>query len=535
MPSLWRQALLKLCSLEIPPISLRGALGLSLVVHAMFFCLAAVLVTNWRSSYSGATPLLLEFAFMPGNELSQTHEPAALVPTESQRNAREVAGAEKTSSRDESRPQAAQHGPASSVNEESLPSLEHTDFALPEEKFELKTAPPAMRARSAASPLAPALLPLTPKEGQKLTHEIAKLSTRAPFFTQRDTSLKFETGGKSYVANVRHLPASSATGIDEVEVTLTTDRNGQQWQTQVRMMRLAFSHFAQFVDYWDPHVAIHDDKLDGRFHTNSSFSISSSKGVRPKFQGKVTTAAFDIRQAERWGVANDKEIFQGGLETGAREIRMPGKSNALFQTAGLADSLCHRFEEEAWITFHRDGSYSWRSAAQAQTHARKLPRQPFLLAGGKNATLHVQGVVCGKVLVQSEKRIVIDDDLIYARAPEVFSDSEDYLGLVCRKNISIAPPKVTGPGDLRIYAAILAEGRFEVTHLYSEDRATLHIYGSLSAGSLSATEPRYATHVRFDKRLEQRRPPYFPMTDRYEITDWQPEWKMVMPEGEEQK
>ncbi|NUO84098.1 hypothetical protein HUU05_28830 [candidate division KSB1 bacterium] len=55
------------------------------------------------------------------------------------------------------------------------------------------------------------------------------------------------------------------------------------------------------------------------------------------------------------------------------------------------------------------------------------------------------------------------------------------------------------------------------------------------SGSLSATEPRYATHVRFDKRLEQRRPPYFPMTDRYEITDWQPEWKMVMPEGEEQK
>ncbi len=473
---------------------------------------------------------------MPGNELSPTHEPAALAAAETAKNTHTDASAtEEVSPHDELEPQASQHGPAFSTDEKLLSSFDHITPAFSAEEVKLKTMSPAMRARSAASSLAPALLPLTSQEGQKLTHEIAKFSAQAPFFAQRDTSLNFQTGGKSYAANVRHLPASSATGIDEVEVTLTTNRNGQQWQTQVRMMRLAFSHFAQFVDYWDPHVAIHDDKLDGRFHTNSSFSISSSKGVRPQFQGKVTTAAFDIRQAERWGVANDKEIFQAGLETGAREIRMPGKSNALFQTAALPDSLCQRFEEEAWITFHRDGSYSWRSAAQAKTQSRKLPQQPFLIAGGKNATLHVQGVVCGKVLVQSEKRIMIDDDLLYARAPEVFSESEDYLGLVCRKNITVAPPQITGPGDLRIYAAILAGGRFEVTHLYSDDRATLHIYGSLSAGSLSATEPRYATHVRFDRRLEQRRPPYFPMTDRYEITDWQPEWKMVMPEEKRQK
>ncbi len=538
MLSLWRQSLLKLRALESRPPSLRTALGLSLVVHVSAFCVAAAFVAFLRSPDSSPMPNLLEFVFMPALDESHTDAQTANAPLETKTTPPPVspsASFDAASIHEALEPQASPHGPTSSIEEESASAFEQASLIPLIAKLEFKALLTSLRSRSIVSSLAPAVLPLAVKEGKKLTHEITKLSTQAPFFSQRDTSLTFETGGQSVAARVHHRPASSSIGIDEVEVTLTTEKNGQQWQTQIRMKRLAFSHFAQFVDYWDPQVAIHDDKLDGRFHTNSAFSISSSKGVRPKFQGKVTTAAFDIRQADHWGVTKDKEIFTAGLETGTREIRMPGKSNTLFETTGLADSLCHRFEEEAWLTFHNDGSYSWRVAAQTEMQQRKLSQQPFFIAGGKKATLHVQGVVAGKVLVQSEKRIVIDDDLTYVRSPEVFSDSEDYLGLVCRKDIVIAPPQITGPGDLRIYAAILAGGRFEVTHLYGGDKATLHIYGSLSAGSLSATEPRYATHVRFDKRLEQRRPPYFPMTDRYEIMDWQPQWKMVMPEGEERK
>ena len=34
------------------------------------------------------------------------------------------------------------------------------------------------------------------------------------------------------------------------------------------MNRIAFSNFAQFIDRWDPEVEIHDDLIDGRFHSN---------------------------------------------------------------------------------------------------------------------------------------------------------------------------------------------------------------------------------------------------------------------------
>ncbi len=463
-------------------------------------------------------PLQFEFNFLPGTEALE-QEPAAPLPLASLPNSPSPASISKSASVEELAKDEKEHEAANAL-------AASTPF---HEAIARKELPAPLPSTSFDAALVPARLPFAQKEQQRFESLMAKLAAKPLFIAQKDTSWNFEIGGQLFTATTRHQRATHATGIDEAEITITTTKHGQQWQSRMRMKRLAFSHFAQFVDEWDPRVAVHDDQLDGRFHTNSGFTISSSKGVRPKFQGKVTTAAFAVRQSERWGVSNDQEIFQAGLETGAREIRMPEQREISFQNSNLPDSLCQRFAEETWLTFHANGSYSWRTATQAEAQTRTLPRQPFLILGGKKTVLHLRGVVFGKVLVHSERRIIIDDDLTYARTPELVANAEDYLGLVCPRDIVIAPPASTGPGDLHVHAALWAGGKFEVTHLYGGEKATLHIFGSLSAGSLSATEPRYATHIRFDKRLEQRRPPYFPMTERYEITDWQPEWKMMLP------
>ena len=127
------------------------------------------------------------------------------------------------------------------------------------------------------------------------------------------------------------------------------------------------------------------------------------------------------------------------------------------------------------------------------------------------------------MLIYSENDIIINDDLLYAQDPET-SHSDDFLGLVSAKDIEVAAPSVTGPGDLRIYAAVLARGSFRVPNLYTRQTGTLHIYGSLSAGSITATEPRYGTRIRFDPRFEKMRPPGFPMTNQYEIAEWDERW-----------
>jgi hypothetical protein len=41
---------------------------------------------------------------------------------------------------------------------------------------------------------------------------------------------------------------------------------------------------------------------------------------------------------------------------------------------------------------------------------------------------------------------------------------------------------------------------------------------------MSASEPRYATRVEFDSRLDRVRPPGFPTTDRYEVASWEAQW-----------
>ena len=130
----------------------------------------------------------------------------------------------------------------------------------------------------------------------------------------------------------------------------------------------------------------------------------------------------------------------------------------------------------------------------------------------------------GRVLVYSPHKIVIEGSLTYARDPREHPDSGDYVGLVSNKYVEVASPRVTGPGDIEIDAAIFAGKRFVVLNFDYPRGAILRIFGSLSAGSLSATEPRYATKVEYDRRFERQRPPGFPSTDRYEAADWNGQW-----------
>lgn len=61
----------------------------------------------------------------------------------------------------------------------------------------------------------------------------------------------------------------------------------------------------------------------------------------------------------------------------------------------------------------------------------------------------------------------------------------------------------------------------------SRPSGTLRIYGSVTAGSVSATEPRFATKIEFDDRLATLRAPGFPLSDRYELDSWNGEWRTL--------
>ena len=334
----------------------------------------------------------------------------------------------------------------------------------------------------------------------------------------------WEQEGKQYTATMILERAQDGIKFDRVIAEISADHHGKQLTTRVNLKRLAFSHFTQMIDRWDPMVQLHDDEIVGRFHINSQFSLLYDRRVAPKFLGKVTTAASSF-SAQSSGRSREADIFRGGIETRAGRIALPHDVQPFAWAARDAEAHIYELVNDTDIRFFPDGSYMWRDhKAQPAQYRNEPSSQPVYFIAAPTATLYVQGVVSGTIVIYSPRRIVVEGSLTYAHDPRHVPNSRDYLGLVSDKYIEVASPSITGPGDLDIHAAIFAGRRFIVTDTDHGRPATLRIYGSLSAGSISESEPRYATKVEYDSRFEQQRPPGFPSTNRFAAEDWDGQW-----------
>lgn len=538
------------------------ALLASIGLHVLVIVAAGGLLSLFRISFDQPLPKVLRFAFVPEAADQSGGEPAALPepaekeirpkpatresPVLSDQMEESVSPAQRhtTPEADRVHPREAPNrrhrapltstvrGPAmteTSPQARDIPvsreaSLLRSTFAFdPLRKHAFLPAPLFDRDYR----LMPAKLTIPARERKRIEKRVMKYVKKLDITNIRDSTFSWKEDGQYYEAKIRYQNADTPQSFDEVHVEVRMGDGERTYKTEMQFRRLAFSHFAQFVDFWDPYVAIHDDEFDGRFHTNSHFKISTSGGVHPKFKGKVTASGYIINPSNRFLWLNPDSIFLAGVEVNTDIIRFPKKLDQWLKALTAVDSLCQVFETETWIVFHPDGSFSWREEETGRSGRRMLPSYPFSIVGKDQAILHVKGVVKGKVLVYSPKKIIIDGNLTYTQHPAFVRGASDYLGLVSERDIEIAHPKVTGPGDLYIQAAILAKRYFRVRKLYAGSQAVMHIYGSLSAGSISATEPRYATRIRFDRRLEKRRPPFFPMTNRFELAHWDGKWQLL--------
>lgn len=340
----------------------------------------------------------------------------------------------------------------------------------------------------------------------------------------RQAQVAWDQDGKQYNAELVLQRASNGVELDRVIADISAEDHGRLLRTRVVLKRLPFSHFTQIVDRWDPMMQLHDDEIVGRMHVNSRFNVLYDSRARPKLLGKVTTAAgsFDVEATDG---RRKVDVFPMGIEMHAGRIPLPEQVHPFASTPRDIDGRVHELANDTWIRFLADGGYVLRDRKSAKTQYRDAAGgQPVYFIAARGVTLHVQGVVAGKVLVYSPTRIVVEGNLTYAHDPRDDPDSDDYLGLVCDRDIVVAPRSVTGPGDLHIQGALFAKRRFVVTDIDHARSATLRIYGSVAAGSLTASEPRYATKVEYDGRLDRLRPPGFPSTNRFAAEDWDGRW-----------
>jgi len=361
---------------------------------------------------------------------------------------------------------------------------------------------------------------------QQLAIEEKVLAAAQSLHEGQASQLSWTEDGQTYQATITRNPSLGSMDLEQVAVEVTTATStGARMRTQMTMSRLAFSQFSQVIDRWDPQVQLHDDEIVGRFHSNTSFYIGSDASAVPKFAGKVTTAARGFRTPNGGLRRKREDVFQGGFQTSTGRIDLPKQALPFAVEPAADDAHVHRFTDDAHIVFYEDGRYAWRDRrADIDTYATYPEDRPTYLMAGEDVTLFVKGTINGKVLVYSPERIVIEGSLRYADDPRTNQDADDYLGLVSDKYVDIARPYVTGRGDLTIDAAIFARRRFNVTSIEVGRTALLSIYGSLTSGTISATEPRYATKIEFDSRFDRQRPPGFPATNRYEIANVADSW-----------
>jgi hypothetical protein len=376
----------------------------------------------------------------------------------------------------------------------------------------------------------PAVVEVVPQpEKVMLTRNMEKFAQKLLDSNVTATTVSWQQDGQQYSARIMRQPAPDSTGLEQVIAEIMTSKDGKRMKTRLSLKRLAFSHFTQLVNSWDPRIQMHDDVIDGRFHSNTEFGLTTMGGVKPKFFGKVTTAAATLTFGNV-STSRNKDMFQGGAETRTDRVTLPRDMPDVLNGGDESDRRL--FAEDTRIIFNPDGSYVWRLANGEGTLQRSEPSQkPRYLIGDKGAKLYVRGTVAGIFTVYSPSDIEIEDDLVYLKDPRQTVVSRDFLALIAGRDIRIAATEVTGPGDLTVHAAIFARRRFFTEAVDHAKPATMFIYGSLTAGTILETEPRYGTKLDYDKRFEYLRPAAFPMTRRYEVDSWDQDWREVEMPG----
>jgi hypothetical protein len=362
-------------------------------------------------------------------------------------------------------------------------------------------------------------------ERLQLTKNVTKVAQQMLDTNLTNRELSWSEEGRKYTARLLRQPAADSTGLEQVVAEIMTESDGKRMKTRLSLKRLAFSHFTQLVNSWDPNIRLHDDVIDGRFHSNTEIGIAFSGGVEPKFFGKVTTAAanmtFDGTNRRR-----NRDVFLGGVETKTERVMLPREMPEVVSGGDPADRRV--FEVDTRVIFNADGSYAWRAANGEGPLERAGPSEkPRTLVGDKGAKLYVSGTVSGMFTVYTPTDIEIENDLVYARDPRSSLFSRDFVALISGRDIKVASGQITGAGDLHVHAALFARRRFMIEAVQHSKPGTLHILGSLTAGTILETEPRYATQMDYDKRFEYLRPANFPMTRRYEVESWGQGWEEV--------
>lgn len=331
------------------------------------------------------------------------------------------------------------------------------------------------------------------------------------------------------------------------------DRDARRSYSQyscVELQNQSFSRYAYFTDnetgfsgtsriYWmtKDTMGYQSYPDNGNLHTNDALSVSGE----PCFWGRVTT----------WGgiyknPSSSDPHFYGGHEDGVH-IDLPLSFEEAIANMGSGSYI--KNNTDLYINLQANGTMKVKtspSGTETTLKVDSVASSGLIVANGGN--IHIKGTV-GTTTSGTDLRLTIvalnksgsggnvyiDDNIVYNhQGTYPYSDpyNGNLLGLCADNNVIVTNNTANNSDGVDIMGTMMARtGSF-----YAEDWDSRHVSGDNSirmwGGVIQDTRGAVGTfsgssivtgfkkHYTFDPRLRRTRPPFFPMTPIFHITQW---------------
>lgn len=281
------------------------------------------------------------------------------------------------------------------------------------------------------------------------------------------------------------------------------------------------SSFAKFAYYSEDEGSIHwhnGDTVWGPWHSQDNIRVTDS----PVFYGKVTTKKNIIYTN---GEDDDDPKFYGGFETGIN-VSMPGGAINNLEAMAIDDGAYMTGEDTVYLTFAGDSLRYRTSYNSPDTSYHLSTLAPNGILYANNSIIRVKGTIKGQYTIASNKRIYIDDDIVYQTDPRINPNSTDIFGIVTLMEVYVTDNPANN-NDIILHASIFSQDKgFGAENPGGRPNSGgLYLFGGIQQHKRMLVSQSWPAHgfskrYKYDERLMFAAPPGYPGTGNLEIVSW---------------
>ncbi len=349
------------------------------------------------------------------------------------------------------------------------------------------------------------------------------------FETESVNNVALMNGAYSYT--IKRITEDTTLGPTQIRVTSIGRFNSLVDTAVVLLTRPSFSRYAYFTNAEGNIWFQTGDTIRGPAHTNEYFRMQG----QPVFQGKVTShLVYSSTNPYQKYDNSTSPVFQNGTEWKVPTLTVPteipddlinASKSAGFFIKGYTNVYI-KFLSNGTVQIARTNSTTEPSSGSYTTYNLGSTNGVIYVENTTTTrpTVYVQGTVSGQTTVASSGSIKVTGNLFLGDDPMDDPTSTDIIGLVAAKNVVVT--KSTKDVDRTIQASIMTMNptvssttNFNAENYNVTRFGYLHLYGALvqqargAVGQLGSPTSRlgYLKDYRWDPRLQNIAPPYFPM------------------------